>query len=504
MKAPGGPLGKIFGLLNKAASEEKEKTEAELPFAVMIFTLMAASGISPYESWKKMRKLTFLPVFKKEADEVVRQVEVLGKDPLTVMYQRSEATNSKLYRNFLGGFVSSVRSGGKLADYMKSQLKSIFELRYINLNRSIERIAALVEAYSVMLIVVLCTYILFVVLSSSSVMDLIGNGSVTISPYVSYLIAFLIMPVMSCIFILLAHNMQRSAFPDLKDLYKKALIFLIPVFAVIAVFGFVGSLQDAIRPLGLPEITTIALVAASAPLALQYYRISKINYNAEESIPSFIRDITESQKTGLSPEKSIVQATKRKDYGSFSKFLILIRSQIEWGIPLRKTFENLRKEIRSWFVIVNFAMMVETLEIGGNSIKSLEILSEYSEKERELQVNRRTLLKPYILLAFMWSALIAVTTTIVALTTTMMTGIVSEEAGSVAMMAMQGQLKIFSVGIIIQCWISGFFIGKISEGNFGAGFKISAMLAATAYLSLVLSQVLLAGTFTMVKPGGLT
>ena len=135
-------------------------------------------------------------------------------------------------------------------------------------------------------------------------------------------------------------------------------------------------------------------------MAIQYWRIAKINYNAEESLPSFIRDITESQKTGLSPEKSIIQATKRKDYGPFSKFLDLMRSQIEWGIPLRKTFENIRKEIRSWFVTVNFAMMVETIEIGGNSTQSLEILSEYSEKERELQVNRRELLKPYILLCF--------------------------------------------------------------------------------------------------------
>ena len=500
MKAPGGFLGKIFGLLNKATSEEREKTEQELPFAVMIFTLMAASGISPYDSWKKMRKLTFLPTFKKEADEVVRQVEVLGKDPLTVMYQRSETTYSKLYQNFLGGFVSSVRSGGKLTDYMKSQLKSIFEIRYINLNRSIEKIATLVEAYSVMLIVVLCTYILFVVFSSSSVMDLVSSSSISITPIISYLIAFIIMPVMSGIFILMAHNMQKSAFPDLKDLYKKALIFIIPVFVVIGVFGMAGSLLDAIHPVGLPEITTIGLVAASLPLAYQYYRISKINYNAEDSIPSFIRDITESQKTGLSPEKSIVQATKRKDYGSFSKFLDLIRSQIEWGIPLRKTFENMRREIRSWFVIVNFAMMVETIEIGGNSVQSLEILSEYSEKEREMQVNRRALLKPYILLAFMWSALIAVTTTIVALTTTMMTGIVSADLASAATLAMQSQLKVFSVGIIIQCWISGFFIGKISEGNFGAGFKHSALLAATAYISLVVSEVLLSGIFNV---GGL-
>jgi len=120
MAASNGFIGKIFGKLSKATSDQKEKTDHELPFAVMIFTLMASSGISPYESWKKMRKLAFLPTFKKEADEVVRQVEVLGKDPLTVLQARAETTSSKLYRNFLGGFVSSVRSGGKMVDYMKS------------------------------------------------------------------------------------------------------------------------------------------------------------------------------------------------------------------------------------------------------------------------------------------------------------------------------------------------------------------------------------------------
>ena len=121
-----GLFGKIFGSLTRATSEEREKVEHELPFVVMIFTLMAACGISPYDSWKRLRKLSFLPFFKKEADEVVRQVEVLGKDPLTVMHQRGKKTTSKPYRNFLGGFVSSVRSGGKIVDYMRSELKSIF------------------------------------------------------------------------------------------------------------------------------------------------------------------------------------------------------------------------------------------------------------------------------------------------------------------------------------------------------------------------------------------
>jgi flagellar protein FlaJ len=495
MKAPSGFIGSLFGLLTRAASEEKEKIERELPFVVMIFTLMAASGVSPYDSWKKMRKLSFLPTIKKEADEVVRQVEVLGKDLLTVMYLRSEKTDSKLYRNFLGGFVSSVRSGGKTVDYLKSELKAIFELRHNALSRSVEKIATLVEAYTVMLIVVLCTYILFIVFSSTNTLELLANTSLSTSPIMSYLTAFLIMPILSLIFILAAHNMQKSAFEELRDLYKKASIIIAAVGIALLVFVLVPSLSESMKPVGLPEIVTIGLVVASLLPAIQYWRIAKINYNAEDSMPSFIRDVTESQKIGLSPEKSIIQATKRKDYGPFSKFLELMRSQIEWGVPLRKTFSNLRQEIRSWFVNVNFAMMIETIEIGGNSAQSLEILSEYSEKERELQINRRALLKPYIILAFIWSILIAVTTTIVALTTYMMTQVVSTSLSTVAFGAMQEQIRMFSVGIILQCWISGFFIGKISEGNFGAGFQYSALLAATAYLSLILSQQFLSGMF---------
>ena len=64
--APGGFIGKIFKSLNNATSEDREKTEAELPFVVMIFTLLAASGISPYESWKRIRKLTFFLILEKK------------------------------------------------------------------------------------------------------------------------------------------------------------------------------------------------------------------------------------------------------------------------------------------------------------------------------------------------------------------------------------------------------------------------------------------------------
>jgi hypothetical protein len=69
--------------------------------------------------------------------------------------------------------------------------------------------------------------------------------------------------------------------------------------------------------------------------------------------------------------------------------------------------------------------------------------------------------------------------------------------GSTAMPieAMQDQINLFSTGIVLQCWLSGFFVGKVNEGTVAAGFKYSAMLVVTAYVSLLLSQSLLGGLY---------
>ena len=497
---PKGFLGKIFGRVAKAASEEKEQIDRELPYAVMVFTLMAASGVSLYESWKRMRKFDLLPRFKSEADEVVRQVEVLGKDPLTVMYERAEETGSKLYRDFLSGFVSSVKSGGKIVDFMKSKLRSIFELRSNAINRTIERLGTLVEAYAVMLIVTLCVYILYVVLSSTAMMELLAKTSIPTSPYTAYIVAFVVMPLISIIFMLAAHNLQKSPLMNLKEVYMKAIPTGLVVVGLLCIFAFVPSLSNIASTLGWPLLITIALVIVSLPSAISYYRVSRENSAAEEALPSFLRDVTEARKIGLSPEKSIIHATKRRDYGRFSKFLDLIRSQIEWGVPLRKIFENIRLKLKSWTALINLMIMIETIEIGGGPSHAFEILTEYCEKEREVEINKRSLLKPYIVLSFVWSILIALTTTIVAITIYVLTQLTLPSLSPEMLASLQQQIGIFSIGIIVQCWISGFFIGKISEGNFAAGFKYSAMLAVTAYLSLVLAQNFLWGAYGTSAP----
>ncbi len=490
-------LGWIFNFYSKEGTGEINR---ELPFAALLFTLLAASGVTIFESWKKLCNIDLLPTFQREAREIVRQVEVLGYDPLTVMHRRAERTKSKNYREFLLGYVSSVRSGGNVVNYLKSKLRSIFEAQSAAAIRSIERLSTLVEAYAVMLIVTLCSYILFIIFATTSVFEPMKmSGTPGLSPAIVCILIFFVTPLISIFFMGIAHTERKSNLIEVKKPYYAAILPLTIVSGFIAALYFLPPLQYLTSPQIFPIVVTACLLAVSIPPTVVYMKLIKINTDAENSMPSFLRDVTEARKIGLSPEKSIIHAAKRTGYGKFSETLSLIRSQMEWGISLRKVFANIKQKIQTWPVLVNFLILVETIKIGGGSAAALETLTDYSEKQKDVDANKKSLLRPYVILAFVWSVLIALTTTMVAMTVYALTQISLPGSAALPLEVMQVQINLFSTGIILQCWLSGFFVGKVNEGTFAAGFKYSAMLVLTAYVSLWLSQNFLSGMYGVVS-----
>ena len=238
----------------------------------------------------------------------------------------------------------------------------------------------------------------------------------------------------------------------------------------------------------MPLIVTAGLVGACIPPTIVYQRIAKKNFDAEAAIPNLMRDVTEARRTGLSPEKSIVHAAGRRGYGAFTENLRRMINQIEWGVSLRKIYSDLQDWVKSWPVVVNFYILVETIEIGGGDADTLGILAEFSEKSQTIQKSQNDMLTPYVILPFMWTILMVFTVTF---TTQTLNSIPVMALGSMAAEMSQSSAanNIFiESGIIFHSWLSGFFIGKVSTGNFASGFKYSALLALTAFVTLVLSK----------------
>jgi flagellar protein FlaJ len=468
------------------------KLEAELPFATMMITLMAASGITPYESFKRMRSVEILEKFKAEGDEIVRQVEILGNDPLTAMEKRAGETISRSYAEFLQGYVSSVKSGGSVINYLTSKLRNIFEERAAKAQNAIERLETLVEAYMVMLIVIFCFYILSSVTAPAT--NILGSAGLPDTSAMIYPLVLVVIPIFSFFFMYLANSIRPGTLRGVRRPYLVGVVPLV-VFAgffaasfLLPQFSFVTEIVDA------PLLLTAGLCATSILPALTYHRIAKKNFSAERAIPSFMRDVTEARRTGLSPEKSIVHAAGRRGYGHFTSELRRIRNQIEWGVSLRKIYADLKELIKSWPVIVDFFILVETIEIGGGDAETLSLLAEYSEKTQTIEKSQRDMLRPYVILPFVWTILMAFTVTFTIQT---LAQIPALTLGTVATASVIQDFSISDMGVIeagmvFHSWLSGFFIGKVSDGNFASGFKYSALLALTAYATLIFSKGLVA------------
>lgn len=269
--------------------------------------------------------------------------------------------------------------------------------------------------------------------------------------------------------------------PQVREIFVSSVLSLEKTIEAALPFIHIGSLLDYVVPI----IMVMCLSLVSLYPMIEYTRIIKLNVKAEESMPSFLRDISENRKTGMSPEKSISQAATRRGYGSFTKILKRTVNQIEWGVSLRKIYMDLRDHLRSWPVLINFLILIETIEVGGGSPEALDLLAAYSEKIRDIEKNKREMLRPYVVLPFIWTILMALTFTF---TFYVVTHLPIMHVSGPALPMIESQLALFSSAIVFHSWLSGFFIGKVAQGSFAAGFKYSILLAITALVSLLLSQ----------------
>ena len=128
--------------IHKSDNEKKtkKKIEKELPFFISIVTLLATSGFGPYTIFQKMHDIKLLPAIREESIKILKRVDIMGTDPLTAILETKNKISSRDLGDFLGGYVSSIQSGGNVVNYLKSKMITTFD-RYGDIEKeSIEKV----------------------------------------------------------------------------------------------------------------------------------------------------------------------------------------------------------------------------------------------------------------------------------------------------------------------------------------------------------------------------
>ena len=480
------PLFVIGGFLivpMNNASDRSSGLEREMPFAAAYISVMSSGGIAPYSSFKRLTQVDLMPAMSKEARDIIKDVEIFGVDPLSALDMAAKKTPLDIFKDFLGGYASTVIIGGDIGHYLERKAEDIFRIRALRVKAAAERLGMLLETFIIVMVMMsLCFYILFAVNGIQSG----TNASSDISQYSGILLyTYIFTPMLSMLFIYLAHSMQpKTPLVDMRPYKVFGISSVIAIIVFLLLTNFMGTTQlpifSTLQTLGvdLPVAIAVALFISAAPAGIVHMRLTKTRASMEEGVSNFLRDLTEVRKTGLSPEKCI-EALSKRDYGSFTKELRKISSEISWGIPVKKVMMDFLHRTRSWMVQIVMFLLVETIDVGGGTIAMIESLARFNNLTQEVEKEKKMSVRPYVFMPYLASILLVATTIMMMGLTTGIT-----VPGATTAPTNNGLMTtVFMSSVIFNSYLIGIVAGKISEESVGAGFKHAAILVLISIIA---------------------
>jgi flagellar protein FlaJ len=483
------PLFVIVGFIvmpKSKASDRSSNLDREMPFAAAYISVMASGGIAPYTSFKRLSQVDLMPAMRMEAGDIMKDVEIFGVDPLSALEGAAKKTPLDTFKDFLGGYASTVIIGGDIGHFLERKAEDIFKTRALRVKAAAERLGMLLETFIIVMVMMsLCFYILFAVQQIQTGSNT-GSDPSTYSGILMY--TYLFTPMLSGLFIYLAHSLQpKTPNVEMRPYKVFGICSAIAVVVFLLLTNFIGFMQlpffTNLQAMGvdMPIAISVALFISAAPAAVVHMRLAKTKNSMEQGVASFLRDLTEVRKTGLSPEKCI-ESLSTRDYGTFSKELRKISSEISWGLPIKKVMMDFLHRTRSWMVQIVMFLLVETIDVGGGTIAMIESLARFNNLTQEVEKEKKMAVRPYVMMPYLASILL-VATTIMMMSFTSGFG---ATATGVSTSASQGQgmmQTIFMTAVIFNSFLIGIVAGKISDESIGAGFKHAAILVLISVIA---------------------
>ena len=483
------PIFIVVGFLfmpTSKASDRASGLEREMPFAAAYISVMASGGIAPYTSFKRLSEVDLMPAMSMEARDIMKDVEVFGVDPLSALEQAAKKNPLDIFKDFLSGYASTVIIGGDIGHFLERKAEDIFKTRALRVKAAAERLGMLLETFIIVMVMMsLCFYILFAVQQIQGGSNAVPNLS-TFSGILMY--TYLFTPLLSVMFVYMAHSMQpKTPVIEMKPYKIFAASSAVGILVLMLLTNFMGAVKLPVFTtligwgLDLPIAIATALCISSAPAGIVHMKMAKKQASLEAGVTSFLRDLTEVRKTGLSPEKCIESLSKR-DYGAFSKELRKISAEISWGIPLKRVMMDFLHRTKSWMVQIVMFLLVETVDVGGGTIAMVESLANFNNLTSEVEKEKKMSVRPYIMMPYLAAILLVATTTMMLGFTTGF-GITSTGVSTTSAAAKGMAQMIFLTSVVFNCFLIGIVAGKISEESIAAGFKHAAVLVVIAVVA---------------------
>jgi len=491
----------MISLPRITSSDLAFKVDTELPFFVAYVSAITNSGLSVFRAVERIAEAKILEVMGRVARWAYIRFRVFGEDPLTALSNVSSVIESRMLREFISGYITTVRTGGDVVHYINTRLHDIVSNAIERMNRAAEFLGMLMESYIGSAAILL---IGLDVLYLAQAVTPFGNRYAAFMQAINsnYLFGLFIVPAISIAFIYLGEvSTFRSPYTDYRP-YKWAGVSL----GAAAILGFLEydllfhrDLSNRIYIHGIPIpldytiVFGLTLALSFVPTAIYSMKIVRERWEIDKEYAEFLRDVTELRKSGFTPEKTFETLRYTRRYGAFDQLLDRMVKQIRYGVPIREVLSSIMLKLHSYYSRVFTFLLTETIDLGGASPQVLDMLANFASSIVSVQENMRSRLRPLRYVPYIGAVILIVTLvvlifSVVAIVTRIGPGGIASGSSSSPLVNLLATS--FSFTVTIDSFIMGLIAGKLGEGELSLGFRHAVVLTLMVVIVYAMSPFL--------------
>ena len=176
------------------------------------------------------------------------------------------------------------------------------------------------------------------------------------------------------------------------------------IYGSVAVSSLVILLGITMYILGVQENGIILMLLGIMMGVMPYGLISFFKNRAvteiENQFPSFLKDLAESKRGGMTILKSF-ESARDTDYGRLNNEIEKVHNQLTWGIPFPEVMERFSKRMSESAVIQeSISIIIQSFKSGGNVTDTIQSVAEDAAMLRDTLQEKDSKLKQQLFIIY--------------------------------------------------------------------------------------------------------
>lgn len=115
--------------ISNSISARRSKVDRELPFSLSELSILASTGLSPIDVFRRMAARCKDEAMATEFKKVIYKTDMEGKDLITALGETARETPSDVLRETFWDLANMIHQGGSLDDYLRVKADEVMSLK---------------------------------------------------------------------------------------------------------------------------------------------------------------------------------------------------------------------------------------------------------------------------------------------------------------------------------------------------------------------------------------